>query len=223
MKVFLYRKLLCGYLIVLMTCFLPSCGSFLSSEISSPQEVQILIIDKSTSKPVSDVILIANWNLLGTSLAGGGSAAGSLALFEVISDENGMVRIPSWGPRKVNGGLRIPREPQIILFKKGYKYIEFLNSHMEISERSESKRIRLISEWNNKTIKLEPFIGNEKDYVNEVEYLSGVISYFSSFKCSHSKLKRTLNLIFDMKNNFNSKNIKNALPKIEKCKLAGDY
>lgn len=206
---------------IVVSAFL-SCDFLFSREISSPKEITITFLDKATKEPVRNVIVIANWSLLGTSFAGGGSPAGTLVLFELISDENGVIKIPSWGPKKVDGGLRVPRDPQLFIFKRGYKYMDTGSSHIELSELSKlSKggRVRLVSKWDGSVLELEPFAGTDKEYVTEVEYLSSKLYYLSSYRCrKNNKTKRTLNLIYDMKEYFDSKNIKNPLPNIVKCK-----
>lgn len=202
--------------IIVMLGFLQGCSVLFSRTYSSPK-IEITIVNAVTGNPVEDAIIVANWPLLSTGYAGGGVPAGSLALFEVVSNENGVFKLPSWGPAIAAGDTRVDGNAPIIrIFKHGYEYLELRNEAPypppavppSIFTDYENN---LGSRWNSQIIELVPFIGTDSEYAKQIEWLESSLDDIVSRQClgaSSSKMKLAVNALIE---DFRQKNIRYRL------------
>jgi len=140
---------------------LPSYGLIYSAEA-----IEGWVIDAETGKPIEDVVVVAHWRLQGG--FEGGTAVNELKILESVTDKGGRYSFPAWGPKFAWSGLfgsLLSESPELFMFKRGYKYLG-LNNYT-YRDRNASK-----SDWNEKTVKLEPFAGTLEQYAQHLSSLS---------------------------------------------------
>jgi hypothetical protein len=121
------------------------------------------VVDAEKGKPVGGVIVVAHWQLKGG--FEGGNPVGELQILEAVTDANGRYAFPAWGPKfALSGGLR-SESPEILMFKPGYNFQRLNNTWFK--DRDPAK-----SDWNGKTVKLEPFKGTPAKYAADLFSLS---------------------------------------------------
>jgi hypothetical protein len=127
--------------------------------IYSAQAIEGWVVDAGTDKPIEGVIVVAHWQLKGG--FEGGNPVGELKIIETVTDQNGRYYFPSWGPKFAWSGHLKSESPEILMFKLGYKYLGLSNRWYR--DRDTSK-----SDWNGKTVKLEPFRGTLAQYAQHL-------------------------------------------------------
>src|SRR5260221_2733138 len=87
------------------------------------------VADAETGKPIEGVIVVAHWRLEGG--LEGGTPIDELKILETVTDRNGRYSFPAWGPQVAFSGffgsLR-SESPEILMFKKGYKFQRLINN-----------------------------------------------------------------------------------------------
>jgi len=134
-----------------------------SAFIYSAEAIEGWVLDAGTDKPIEGVIVVAHWQLKGG--FEGGNPVGELKIIETVTDQNGRYYFPSWGPKFAWSGHLKSESPEILLFRPGYKYLGLSNRWYR--DRDTSK-----SDWNGKTVKLEPFSGTLAQYAEQLSSLS---------------------------------------------------
>ncbi len=143
-------------------------GSF--AFIYSADEIEGWVADAETGKPLEGVIVVAHWRLKGG--LEGGTPIRELQIFESVTDQSGRYYFPSWGPKFAFSGYLGGESPGILLFKQGYKFQRLMNDPYMDENTSRSQ-------WNKKTVKLEPFTGTLEQYsqhlflLNDTLWISG--------------------------------------------------
>lgn len=90
------------------------------------EPIEMKVIDADTHEPLEGVIAVAIWTLsMGT--VGGNVEVGTLQVLEAVSDNNGRIFFPAWGPLSPKKGLLDYRGAQINLFKPGYLVARYSN------------------------------------------------------------------------------------------------
>jgi hypothetical protein len=134
--------------------------------IYSADAIEGWVVDAETSKPLDGVIVVAHWQLKGG--LEGGTPINELKILETVTDSNGRYFFPAWGPKFAFSGLfgsLISESPGILMFKRGYKYRGLDNNWYPNVDTSKS-------DWNKKTVKLEPFSGTLAQYAQDLSGLS---------------------------------------------------
>lgn len=140
-----------------------ACGRPYSSEA-----IEGWIVDADSKAPISGVVVTANWETeKGT--VGGDVPTGQLWVSESVTDKNGRFFIKAMSEKRADGRLD-QRDPQLLIFKKGYAYRKLINSR---GFNSGSVRH---SEWNGKTIEIHKFDGDLKSYGEHVYSLSSRVN-----------------------------------------------
>lgn len=130
----------------------------------SAEAIEARVIDADTKQPIEGVIVTANWELEDSTFAGN-VPVGQLMVMEAITDKNGRFYFPPWGPKKPpKGGLR-NKDPQLLLFKPGYRSRGLVN---EFRERMYEEPVRR-SEWSGKIIEMKKFTGTPKEWLRTLE------------------------------------------------------
>ena len=160
--------------VLALICIMPLSAC---SRTYSAESIEAWVVDADTGQPIEGVVVTANWQLE-TGSVGGNVAAGQLMVMEAVTDAKGRFFFPAWGPKSTPIGFFIPfltgpahlvnRDPQLVLFKSGYKWMEISNYPL-INYNNESLRK---SDWNGKTIKLEKFKGNLREYAEHLSYMT---------------------------------------------------
>jgi hypothetical protein len=148
---------------------LQGCGMTYRAE-----PIEAWVIDAATAKPLEGVVVTANWELeIGT--IGGNVPAGQIMIMEAVTDDKGRFYFPAWGPITAPTEFPHPlksqphlvnRDPQLLLFKPGYKWRGLENAPLVNYNRGSLRK----SEWSGKTIKLQNFTGDLKSYAQSLDF-----------------------------------------------------
>lgn len=156
--------------------------------------------------------MVAHWKLESTSrlIPHQTNEAGSLVILEAVTDAKGRFYFPAWGPKlHLGAGDLGDSDPELILFKSGYKYLRLSNSrylrpkkYSDVgkpsgteSKPSGSKRI---SFWNGEAITLEPFKGATTEQFKVLMDFSRNIESFTVRQlepCNWLQIPRTLKVM----------------------------
>src|SRR6266851_4234438 len=150
---------------LLFTALLPlsACGGM---PVYSAAPIEAWVVDADTNAPLEGVIVAANWQLVSGTLAGGEIPKGQLNVMEAVTDKDGRFYFEGW--TKANPSLAELRDkdPQIVMFKPGYRYQRFTNDYsvnqVVIGVKRESK-------LNKQTVKLEKWKGDEPSYARHFD------------------------------------------------------
>jgi len=150
------------------------------------------VVDASTGKPVDGVVAVAHWELRGG--IEGGFAVGQVQILESVTDAEGRYAFPGWGPKFAVRGTLDFSAPNILLFKRGYRYRGLSNMPVGTG--------RTNSEWNGKTVQLEPFQGSLARYAEEdLAYLSMSlwrVGHAAGEPCGFERFPRMLRALADL-------------------------
>lgn len=156
----------------------------------SAEAIEAWAVDADTKKPVEGVIVTANWELEDSTFAGN-VPVGQLMVMETVTDKNGRFYFPPWGPKKPpKGGLR-NKDPQLLLFKPGYRSRGLVNEFRDVMYEEPIRR----SEWNGKTIELKPFKGTMGEWAKHFESLNNDLEHIAADQpeeCNWKKMPRTI-------------------------------
>jgi len=138
------------------------------------EPIEAWVVDAETAQPIEGVVVTANWELeIGT--VGGNVPVGQLMVVEAVTDQSGRFYFPAWGPKSVPPELPHPlkspphlvtRDPQLLLFKSGYRWLELANYPLANYNTDSLRK----SDWNGKTIKMERFKGDLKEYAKHFDF-----------------------------------------------------
>ena len=123
---------------------------------------RITVVEAESRRPLADVHALAEWQVHGP----GGRLNGPLMVLDAMSDSDGVLKFPGWGP--IEGpwdGIGIGRDPVITLFKSGYK-TDFLNKGYRGPAR-ERERVRRATH-DGRTYPLERFVGTPEEWMVEL-------------------------------------------------------
>jgi hypothetical protein len=138
----------------------------------SAEAIEIRVIDAVTSQPIEGVIAVAHWELK-TADASGQRRLVQLKIFETVTDKNGRLFFPAWGPERnpATVGYVDFNDPGIILFKSGYTS-RVLQNHVLSQPRPGALRY---SDWNGNTVSLTAAPANEEAYLRQFRSLNQVL------------------------------------------------
>jgi len=135
----------------------------------SAEAIEGWVVDAETGKPMEGVIVVAHWQLKGG--FEGGNPVGQLKILESVTEPNGRYSFAAWGPKFALMGHLRSESPEILMFKKGYKFLGLSNNWYR--DRDTSK-----SDWNGKSVKLERFDGTPAEYAKHLGRLNSDLWYF---------------------------------------------
>jgi hypothetical protein len=126
---------------------------------------ELTVVDAETGQPLPDVYAWAEWVQYGAHGRGG-----PLMVQDAISDENGRLTFPRWGPTLGSrGGLLLGIDPAVILFKTGYTTLLIHNGVPPGA--SHHAAIRGMSR-NGQSLRLQPFRGSQAEWVEQLRKLA---------------------------------------------------
>jgi len=100
--------------------------------------------------PVADAIVYVRWPLDATMLGGGGHTYDSIYEYEALTDRDGRIVIPAWGPRPHAFNTTIARfAPELRLYRQGFDPLRLTGD-----ARTNEERVNPV--WNGTTITLAP-------------------------------------------------------------------
>jgi hypothetical protein len=153
-----------NYLFFILACVvtLPACAGLMYS--AEPMEARV--VDAESNKPIEGVIVVAHWELeRGT--VGGSVPAGQLMVMETITDSQGKFSFPGFGPKPAVTSHLVHKDPELILFKSGYRYLVLTNEYSgDIKLRTRTVRR---SDWNGKTVEMKKFTGTPEEWFKMLE------------------------------------------------------
>jgi len=121
------------------------------------------VVDAEARRPLADVHALAEWQVHGP----GGRLNGPLMVLDAMSDPDGVLKFPGWGPSEGPwDGIGIGRDPVITLFKSGYK-TDILDNGYRGPAR-ERERVRRATH-DGRTYPLERFVGTPREWVRELK------------------------------------------------------
>ncbi|MDD3516991.1 MAG: hypothetical protein PHQ14_01485 [Chromatiales bacterium] len=120
------------------------------------------VIDARSGEPLADVVVVAYWGME-RAWAWSVAPAGTLAVFEVVTGEDGHYRVPGWGPRWATYGIRESSDPLIILFKSGYEPVILDNMTATGRGYNRPGAMYLPSMWDGKTVEMARFDGTPEE------------------------------------------------------------
>lgn len=213
---------------------LPACASPLKY---SADPIEAWIIDAETKQPLENVIVVAHWELETTSriVPHQTNSAGSLMVLETVTDKNGRFYFPAWGPKwHLGTGNLTDSDPELILFKSGYKYLRVSNSrHLRPAKYSdvgkpsgtESKPTgsKRISFWNGERIGLKPFRGTQKEYAEHLSSLDIDLRFaYDNESCEMKQVPRMVVALHREEKRFRETKVYSSLTSLNRY-LAPDY
>jgi hypothetical protein len=164
--------------------------------IYSADPIEGWVTDAETGTALEGVIVVAHWRLNGG--FEGGTPIRELQIFETLTDQNGRYSFPAWGPKFALSG-HLDQSPEILLFKRGYKFRRLNNDWY--MDRNTSR-----SQWNKKTVKLEPFTGTLDQYsqhlwgLNDALWITGhAVGYHSGDFCGWKSFPKMLKAMDDLR------------------------
>ena len=186
------------------------CSSSWSSD-----EINARVLDASTGKPVSGVIVEVNWQLSGME----GYPSGQLAVFETVTDDSGRFHIPAWGPRKVSAWVTVyGDQPVARILKRGYEPLIVYEQINDPGENSMRARSHMRPEISGKDLMLVPVReGSLNDYAQKVDRLwSSVVTAFVTTRCDRKQVPKLFAELKALKDMFDEAGVHTLLSSQEK-------
>lgn len=107
----------------------------------SAKEIQGRIVDADTGEPVEGAVVVAQW-ILRDIMRGRKDVSDRLETLEAVTDKEGRFYIAGWGPKERPPLTYLEnRDPEIWIFKVGYKALSLLNIKKEFLE--ETRKINI--------------------------------------------------------------------------------
>lgn len=187
------------YVLLLVMLFpLQSCALYYSAA-----PIDATVVDAETGIPLEGVIVTANWQLKGG--LEGGNDFGQMMVMEAVTDQSGRFYFPAWGPkRNVSDGHIKFEGPRLMLFKSGYSYLSLFNE-TRVTDRPGPF---LKSDWNGKTIKLEKFKGDMKEYARYLSIVDTQLSFaYSGKTCYWKNIPHMIGALYQQGNVFRANGI----------------
>lgn len=151
------------FLIVLSNA---GCGGM---PMYSAAPIEAWVVDAETSQPLEGVVVTANWQLVEGSFAGGEIPKGQLMVMETVTDKNGRFYFEGWIKKNPTTGELRNQDPQILMFKPGYRFYRFAREFRESDLFGRPNRQSPIS---GQTVKLTKFKGSTEEYAAHFSYLN---------------------------------------------------
>jgi hypothetical protein len=193
---------------------LPACSD-LPGQYSA-EALQVRVVDAKTKQPLAEVIVVADWQLHFSTVAGR-MPGGHLMIMETVTDQAGLFSFAAWGPMKRPFNTFMDdRDPAILLFKPGYEFKELQNIP-EIFINEDTAQVRK-SMWNGKTIELKKFEGKLDEYAWHLGFLTTSIELILSEKCGWKRIPRMIMAVSQQSEVFRQHGIY-GLPSIESLEI----
>lgn len=183
-----FFPLLKYFVMLLVVAQLDGCAT-----VYSAKSIRATVVDADTGQPLDGVIVVAHW-VLNFGWEGGGGA--DMVLMESVTDQNGEFFFPAWGPQRIPAvfptDARLKgQDPAIILVRRGYMSKGLSNDRPTVEQSLIGASTRT-SDWDGKTIKLEKFTGDRKQFAKSMAPLLTGLGYGG---CNFKKIPRLLSTV----------------------------
>jgi len=115
--------------------------------------ITVVVVDAATHERLPDVLAVAHWQLE-YPYEGNVPGLGQMMILQTVSDADGVIRFPAWGPKRRRDprGVLRSQSPAILLFRAGWRPRILLNETRVHVDRSAHRT----SDWDQREIALEP-------------------------------------------------------------------
>lgn len=152
----------------------------------SATSVTAHVVDADTKEPLEGVVVVADWRLEGAGMEGGTN--GQLMLLETVSDSSGVFHFDGWGPTKAPIGWLGDADPDILLFKPGYKFTLAQNPFRGLPHDMPTG-VRT-SIYDGKVIEMQKFRGDLKEWAMHLEWAKTFMERATAGHCEWRKIPR---------------------------------
>ena len=129
------------------------------------------IVDPN-GRPIPGAIALMDWSYMESN----GASQRVFKVIEIEADSHGVIRVPGWGPIITPFGTRmIANMPRLRVFKPGYLPIFDLNTTVEYWEEAPAS---MALQWDGKTIVLAAADRHGNQYLDQLQALSGSMSFY---------------------------------------------
>lgn len=91
--------------------------------------IEAWVVDAETGQAIEGAVVTANWQLVGFGFDTGGRKLGQLEVMETVTDQNGRFYFPGFTKVNISGNQLREEDPQILIFKSGYRYMRITNQY----------------------------------------------------------------------------------------------
>ena len=91
--------------------------------------IEAWVVDAETGQAIEGAVVTANWQLVGFGFDTGGRKLGQLEVMETVTDQNGRFYFPGFTKVNISGNQLREEDPQILIFKTGYRYMRITNQY----------------------------------------------------------------------------------------------
>ncbi len=123
-------------LLVVLAASLQACGD----PYYTAAPIEAWVVDADTGAPIEGAVVTANWQLVAFGFDTGGRKQGQLEVMETVTDRNGRFYFPGFTKINLSGSALGEADPQILIFKPGYRHIRATNQYPIGEEESQGPR-----------------------------------------------------------------------------------
>ena len=125
-------------LLVVLATSLQACGD----PYYTAAPIEAWVVDADTGAPIEGAVVTANWQLVAFGFDTGGRKQGQLEVMETVTDKNGRFYFPGFTKINLSGSALGESDPQILIFKPGYRHLRATNLYPIGKEESQGPRRR---------------------------------------------------------------------------------
>jgi hypothetical protein len=112
--------------VLMVSAGLHGCGS----PYYTADSIEAWVVDAETGQPIEGAVVTANWQLLAGSFDTGGRKLRQLEVKETVTDSNGRFYFPGFTRLNISLDQLGEEDPQILIFKPGYRYYRATNESL---------------------------------------------------------------------------------------------
>ena len=136
--------------------------------------IEAWVVDAETGAPIEGAAVTANWQLVGFGFDTGGRKLGQLEVMETVTDKAGRFFFPGFTKVNISGNVLREEDPQILIFKSGYRYMRVASDY-PIGKEGEQGPNRK-SAANGQKLKMQRADEDVKKYAFNLQFLSSYLS-----------------------------------------------
>jgi hypothetical protein len=136
--------------------------------------IEAWVVDAETGVPIEGAVVTANWQLVGFGFDTGGRKLGQLEVMETVTDKAGRFYFPGFTKANISGNVLREEDPQILIFKSGYRYMRAASDY-PIGKEGEQGPNRK-SAVNGQKLRMAKADTDIKKYAFNLKVLGGYVS-----------------------------------------------